>query len=71
MNVLDIGCGLGGPTRFTVNQYQCNVKGIDLTQEFVEVGNKLSSWLGFVGKTNFEHASAVDMPFNDNSLDAA
>ena len=71
MNVLDIGCGLGGPARFTVSQYQCNVKGIDLTQEFVEVGNKLSSWLGLVGKTKLEHASAVDMPFNDNSFDAA
>ena len=71
MNVLDIGCGLGGPARFTVSQYQCNVKGIDLTQEFVEVGNKLSSWFGLLGKTKLEHASAVDMPFNDNSFDAA
>ena len=37
MNVLDIGCGLGGPARFSVNRYGCKVRGIDLTEAFVEV----------------------------------
>ena len=43
MNVLDRGCGLGGPARFTVSRYEFKVRGIDLTEEFVEVGIKLSS----------------------------
>ena len=71
MNVLDKGCGLGGPARFTVSCYGCKVIGIDLTQEFVEVGNKLSSWVGLGKQTELEQASAVQMPFNDNSFDAA
>ena len=31
--VLDVGCGLGGTVRFLADQYQCNVAGIDLTEE--------------------------------------
>ena len=71
MNVLDIGCGLGGPARFSVNRYGCKIIGIDLTEEFVEVGNKLSSWVELEKQTELEQASAVKMTFNDNSFDAA
>ena len=71
MNVLDIGCGLGGPARFRVSRYGCKVRGIDLTKEFVEVENKLSSWFGIEKQIELEQASAVQMPFNDNSFDAA
>ena len=35
MQVLDIGCGLGGAARFSASQYGCQVTGIDLTQEFI------------------------------------
>ena len=71
MNVFDIGCGLGGPARFSVSRYGCKVRGIDLTEEFVEVENKLSSWVGLVKQIELEQVSAVKMPFNDNSFDAA
>ena len=71
MNVLDIGCGLGGPARFSVNRYGCKVRGIDLNEEFVEVGNTLSSWIGLEKQIELEQASAVKMPFNDNSFDVA
>lgn len=42
--VLDMGCGLGGPARQCALAYHCNVLGLDLSAEFVAVGNSLSSW---------------------------
>ena len=51
MNVLDIGCGLGGPAHFTVSSYGCKVIGIDLTWKLVKEGNKLSSSLGLEKQT--------------------
>src|SRR5210317_1010284 len=32
-HILDIGCGLGGASRYIANRLGCRVSGIDLTQE--------------------------------------
>ena len=39
--LLDIGCGLGGPARLAASTFGCHVRGIDLTQEYVHVGNAI------------------------------
>ena len=41
--ILDIGCGIGGAARFMVHTHQCKVTGIDLTPEYIEVGNALNA----------------------------
>ena len=41
-HVLDIGCGIGGPSRYTAETFKCKITGIDLTKEYIEVGNKIS-----------------------------
>jgi SAM-dependent methyltransferase len=43
--VIDVGCGLGGPARLLASEWPgCSVTGVDITPEFVEVGNELSAW---------------------------
>lgn len=45
-DVLDVGCGLGGASRFAAARYNCLVTGIDLTAEYVETGDTLCAWVG-------------------------
>lgn len=71
MHVLDIGCGIGGTPRFVASETGCTVTGLDLTPEFVETATALSSMVGLDGKTRFRTGSALQMPFEDDSFDAA
>ena len=71
MHVLDIGSGLGGPARFAAQAYGCQVTGIDLTPEYVEVANALARRVGLDNRVSYVCGSAVDLPFPDASFDAA
>ena len=70
-NVLDIGCGLGGPTRFAATHYGCNVIGVDLTHEFVSCGIELTKLVGLTDKVKLLTGSALDLGSvlkNENDL---
>jgi SAM-dependent methyltransferase len=69
--VLDIGCGLGGAARFVATRYGCRVTGIDLTREYVETGNILSTWVGLDQRISLQQGSALALPFDDSSFDRA
>ncbi len=69
--VLDVGCGFGGTSRFAADQYGCNVTGIDLTPEFVRTGRALCSWVGMTDRIKLHEGSALAMPFEDSQFDAA
>ncbi len=43
--VLDIGCGIGGTSRFLADRFNVTVSGIDLTSEYIDAGNKLNEWV--------------------------
>jgi ubiquinone/menaquinone biosynthesis C-methylase UbiE len=70
-HVLDIGCGIGGAARFAASRYGSTVTGVDLTGEYIETGNILCSWVGLSNQVTLLHESAMDMPFEDDSFDAA
>lgn len=70
-HVLDIGCGIGGAARFAATRYGSTVTGVDLTGEYIETGNTLCSWVGLSNQVTLLHESAVDMPFEDGSFEAA
>ncbi len=67
--VLDVGCGLGGTARYIAEQYNCNVVGIDLTKEYISVGKKLTQLVGLSDRVTFCHASALDIPYEDERFD--
>ncbi|UVK51990.1 methyltransferase domain-containing protein [Mesorhizobium sp. AR02] len=69
--LLDIGSGVGGPARFVANNAGADVTGIDLTQSYVDIATSLSKRTGMADKTRFVQGSALDMPFQNASFDAA
>ena len=70
-HVLDIGCGLGGAGRFAALQYDCNVTGIDLTDEYINVGRKLCKWVGLQNRVCLEQGDAIATPFPNDRFDKA
>lgn len=71
MHVLDIGSGLGGLSRYLADECGCRATGIDLTPEFVEVANMLTELTGLTGRVDFHTGSALDMPWEAATFDAA
>ena len=69
--VLDVGCGIGGASRFVAERYGCRVSGIDLTPEYVETARTLCEWVGLGERVSVQQASALEMPFDDGTFDAA
>ncbi len=69
--VLDIGSGIGGPSRFLAYRYGCNVTGVDLTAEFVRVAEMLTRLTGLTGKVGYRQGNALDLPFEEMSFDVA
>jgi len=67
--VLDVGCGIGGSSRYLASRFDCDVTGVDLTAEFCEVATLLSERVGL--KTRFRRASALALPFDGSSFDVA
>ena len=70
-HILDVGCGLGGASRFIADQYNNRVTGIDLTQEYIDVGNELDTWVGLENQVSLHQGSALDMPFENETFDGA
>ena len=71
LKILDVGCGLGGAARFMAARYGVDVEGVDLTPEFIDVGNALTRALGLDKKVRLVRASALDLPQDEASFDRA
>lgn len=68
-HVIDIGSGLGGPSRYLAATYHCRVSGVDLTPEFVETATALTARTGLSDRVDFRVGSALELPFPDGSFD--
>ena len=67
--VLDVGSGLGGPSRYIAWRYGCRVSGVDLTAEFCCVAEMLTRVTGLVEKVDYRQGNALDLPFDSESFD--
>lgn len=69
--VLDIGSGLGGPTRTLAETYGCDVVGVDITPAFCDAAIELSRWVGLAQKATFIQGDATSLSFEPATFDAA
>jgi len=69
MHILDVGCGIGGSTRRLSHETGCRVTGIDLSDEYIDTAERLTHLLNMQESVKFHAASALELPFDDNSFD--
>ncbi len=68
-HVIDVGCGLGGASRYVASTFYARVSGVDLTPEYVTTGNVLCQWVGLDEPITLHQGSALDLPFEDEQFD--
>ena len=68
-HIVDIGCGIGGPARYLAKRFGCRVSGVDITQPFVEAGNKLTALLKMAGQVHIEIGDGQHLPYDDGTFD--
>ena len=69
--VLDIGCGLGGPSRYLAATGGCEIIGLDLTPEYVEAATMFAERLGLTRQVSYRQGDALALPFDAGSFDVA
>jgi SAM-dependent methyltransferase len=65
--ILDAGCGIGGPARLLAAEHGARVRGIDLSGDFIAIARALSKKSGIA--VEFEQADALKLPFGDGTFD--
>jgi SAM-dependent methyltransferase len=70
-HVLDVGCGIGGATRYIASTFGCRATGIDLTPGYIEAAEDLARRTGLADRIAYRTGSALAMPFEDGAFDAA
>jgi sarcosine/dimethylglycine N-methyltransferase len=68
-HLLDVCCGLGGPSRYLAHNYGCHVTGIDLTQSRIEGATRLTEMAGLDNLVEFKCANALQLPFPEKTFD--
>jgi SAM-dependent methyltransferase len=69
--VLDIGSGLGGPSRYLAAKYSCTVFGVDLNPPFVDAAKFLAERTGLDNRVSYYCADALSLPFDSEAFDIA
>lgn len=68
-HVLDVCCGMGGPSRYLAHNYGCRVTGIDLTESRIDGAMRLTAMAGLDDRVTFQQANALELPFVDKTFD--
>ena len=67
--VVDVGCGIGGPSRYLASKFGCRVTGLDLTQEFIALAGMLAQRTRLADRVTYQQGDALAMPFAGASFD--
>jgi ubiquinone/menaquinone biosynthesis C-methylase UbiE len=66
--VLDVGCGIGGPSRYFADRFGCSVIGIDVVPVRTEVAQELTAMTGMGDRVSYRVADATALDFDDASF---
>lgn len=69
--VLDLGCGIGGLSRYIAATFGAQVTGVDITPAYVETAADLTSWVGLSDHVEYIERSVLDLGLPDASFDTA
>ena len=69
--LLDVGCGLGGPSRHLASVYGCTVAGIDLNPSLIDLACMLTRRAGLSERVTHITGNATELPFDAESFDFA
>jgi ubiquinone/menaquinone biosynthesis C-methylase UbiE len=69
--ILDIGCGIGGPARWIAAEYNCAVTGVDLTPDFCVAARELTAVCGLADRVRIVEGNALALPLPDGMFDRA
>ena len=68
-HVLDIGCGIGGPSRHLASAFGLRVTGLDLCASYCETARTLADRVGIADRVDYHEGDATALPFPDASFD--
>ncbi|XP_065852128.1 probable tocopherol O-methyltransferase, chloroplastic isoform X2 [Euphorbia lathyris] len=68
-NVVDVGCGIGGSSRYLAKKYGAKCVGITLSPVQAERANALAAAQGLSDKASFQVGDALEQPFPDGQFD--
>jgi len=70
MNVLDVGCGVGGPALEIARFTECHVTGLNINEYHIQRGTARAKSLKLDHLCKLVHGDFMKLPFEDNSFDA-
>jgi tocopherol O-methyltransferase len=68
-NIIDIGCGIGGASLYLAQKFNAMATGITLSPIQAARARERAREMNLEGKTHFEVADALNIPFKDNNFD--
>jgi SAM-dependent methyltransferase len=68
-HILDVGAGIGGPSRYLASKFGCRVTGLDLVEEYCRVADSLAKRVKLDNLLNYRQGNATQMPFDDATFD--
>jgi MPBQ/MSBQ methyltransferase len=68
-HVLDVGSGIGGPSRYLASRFGCRVTGLDLVGEYCRVADSLAKRVKLDNLLTYRQGDATHIPFEDATFD--
>ncbi|KAJ1411954.1 SAM-dependent methyltransferase gTMT-type [Sesbania bispinosa] len=68
-SIIDVGCGIGGSSRYLAKKFGARSIGITLSPVQAERANALAAAQGLADKVSFQVADALEQPFPDGQFD--